>query len=400
MIKKFKYSLLSDAFNEKDINEGINVLKSKKITISKITKNFEKYFAKKIGAKYALMTNSGSSSNLLALSALTNPLNIKEITPGSEVIIPAICWSTSLWPIIQNNLKPIFVDVKIDTFNIDIDKIEKKITKKTKAIMIVHVLGTSTNMTKLMQLTKKYKLTLIEDTCESLGTTYKKKQLGTFGRFGTYSFYYSHQITSGEGGMIVCNDSKDYNILKSLRSHGWSRDTLFHKNYSKKYKDLDNRFLFIGPGFNLRPTEIQAAIAFNQFKRFNKMIKLRSDNRKKIINNLKKHKNWNNQFEFVKIDKMIKPSWFGLPILIKDKKINKKKFLEKLTKKGIENRPIISGNFLNQPASKLYNFSFKKNDFKISDDIEKRGFFIGLHTKKISNNELNYIVNSLLSINN
>ena len=400
MIKKFKYNLLSDAFNEKDINEGINVLKSKKITISKITKNFEKYFAKKIGAKYALMTNSGSSSNLLALSALTNPLNIKEITPGSEVIIPAICWSTSLWPIIQNNLKPIFVDVKIDTFNIDIDKIEKKITKKTKAIMIVHVLGTSTNMTKLMQLTKKYKLTLIEDTCESLGTTYKKKQLGTFGRFGTYSFYYSHQITSGEGGMIVCNDSKDYNILKSLRSHGWSRDTLFHKNYSKKYKDLDNRFLFIGPGFNLRPTEIQAAIAFNQFKRFNKMIKLRSDNRKKIINNLKKHKNWNNQFEFVKIDKMIKPSWFGLPILIKDKKINKKKFLEKLTKKGIENRPIISGNFLNQPASKLYNFSFKKNDFKISDDIEKRGFFIGLHTKKISNNELNYIVNSLLSINN
>jgi len=400
MIKKFKYSLLSDAFNEKDINEGINVLKSKKITISKITKNFEKYFAKKMGAKYALMTNSGSSSNLLALSALTNPLNIKEITPGSEVIIPAICWSTSLWPIIQNNLKPIFVDVKIDTFNIDIDKIEKKITKKTKAIMIVHVLGTSTNMTKLMQLTKKYKLTLIEDTCESLGATYKKKQLGTFGRFGTYSFYYSHQITSGEGGMIVCNDSKDYNILKSLRSHGWSRDTLFHKNYSKKYKDLDNRFLFIGPGFNLRPTEIQAAIAFNQFKRFNKMIKLRSDNRKKIINNLKKHKNWNNQFEFVKIDKMIKPSWFGLPILIKDKKINKKKFLEKLSKKGIENRPIISGNFLNQPASKLYNFSFKKNDFKISDDIEKRGFFIGLHTKKISNNELNYIVNSLLSINN
>ena len=400
MIKKFKYSLLSDAFNEKDINEGINVLKSKKITISKITKNFEKYFAKKIGAKYALMTNSGSSSNLLALSALTNPLNIKKITPGSEVILPAICWSTSLWPIIQNNLKPIFVDVKIDTFNIDIDKIEKKITKKTKAIMIVHVLGTSTNMTKLMQLTKKYKLTLIEDTCESLGATYKKKQLGTFGKFGTYSFYYSHQITSGEGGMIVCNDLKDYNILKSLRSHGWSRDTLFHKNYSKKYKDLDNRFLFIGPGFNLRPTEIQAAIAFNQFKRFNKMIKLRSHNRNKIINNLKKHKNWNNQFEFVKIDKMIKPSWFGLPILIKDKKINKKKFLEKLSKKGIENRPIISGNFLNQPASKLYNFSFKKNDFKISDDIEKRGFFIGLHTKKISNNELNYIVNSLLSINN
>jgi len=399
MIKKFKYNLLSDAFNKKDIKEGIKVLKSKKITISKITRNFEKYFAKKIGAKYALMTNSGSSSNLLALSALTNPLNIKKVPPGSEVIIPAICWSTSLWPIIQNNLKPIFVDVKIDTFNIDIDKIEKEITKKTKAIMIVHVLGTSTNMTKLMQIAKKYKLDLIEDTCESLGATYDKKKLGTFGRFGTYSFYYSHQITSGEGGMIVCNDLKDYNILKSLRSHGWSRDTIFNKKYSKKYKNIDDRFLFIGPGYNLRPTEIQAAIAFNQFKRLNQMIKVRSNNRNKIINNLKKNKNWDNQFEFVMIDKKIKPSWFGLPILIKNKKINKKKFLEKISKKGIENRPIISGNFLNQPASKLYNFNIKKNDFKNSNDIEKRGFFIGLHTKKISNNELKYIVNNLLNIN-
>ena len=399
MIKKFKYNLLSDAFNNKDIKEGIKVLKSKKITISKITRNFEKYFAKKIGAKYALMTNSGSSSNLLALTALTNPLSVKKISPGSEVIIPAVCWSTSLWPIIQNNLKPIFVDVEIDTFNIDIDKIEKKITKKTKAIMVVHVLGTSTNMTKLKQLAKKYKLDLIEDTCESLGATYNKKKLGTFGRFGTYSFYYSHQITSGEGGMIVCNDLKDYNILKSLRSHGWSRDTIFHKKYIKKYKNLDDRFLFIGPGYNLRPTEIQAAIAFNQFKRLNQMIKARSNNRSKIINNLKKNKNWDNQFEFVKIDKKIKPSWFGLPILIKNKKINKKRFLEKISKNGIENRPIISGNFLNQPASKLYNFNIKKNDFKNSNDIEKRGFFIGLHTKKISKNELNYIVNNLLSIN-
>jgi len=398
MKKKFEYKLLSNAFNNSDIKSGINVLKSKKITISKITKKFEKFFAKKNGCKYALMTNSGSSANLLAIAALTNPLNLKKIPANSEIIIPAVCWSTSLWPIVQNNLKPVFVDVDINTFNIDVEKIEKKITKKTKAIMLVHVLGTSTNMKKLLSLTKKYKLDLIEDTCESLGATYDKKKLGTFGRFGTYSFYYSHQITSGEGGMIVCNDSKDYNIIKSLRSHGWSRDTMFHNNFSKKFKELDDRFLFIGPGYNVRPTEIQSAIAFNQFKRLKQFMNIRNENRNKIINALKKNNKWDNQFEFVKVDKKIIPSWFGLPILINDKKINKKKFLKKISSEGIENRPIISGNFLNQPASKFYNFNINKNDFFNSNEIEKRGFFIGLHTKKITQIELKNIAKILLKV--
>ena len=399
MIKNFKYPLLTNAFSAKDINAGINVLRSKRLTMSKITKKFENIFAKKIGSKYALMTNSGSSANLLALSCLTNPLIKNKIPNGSEVIIPAICWSTSLWPIIQNNLKPVFVDVELETFNIDIKSIEKKITKKTKAIMLVHVLGTSANMTKLLKIAKKYKLDLIEDTCESLGAKYNDKKLGTIGRFGTYSFYYSHQITSGEGGMIVCNNINDYNVLKSLRSHGWSRDTILHNNFKKRYKNLDDRFLFIGPGYNVRPTEIQSAIALNQFKRLNKFIKIRDINRNKIINNLKKNKKWNDQFTFVTVRKNIKPSWFGLPMLINKNYIhNKKKFLYYLSKKGIENRPIISGNFLNQPASKFYKFNSTKNVFKNADEIENRGFFIGLHTNNIKNTEIKYIINTLLDI--
>ena len=395
----YKYPLLSEAFSTKDINEGINVLRSKQITMSKITKKFELHFAKKMGAKYAIMTNSGSSANLLALSCLTNPLSKKKILPNSEVIIPAICWSTSLWPIIQNNLKPVFVDVELGTFNIDIDNLEKKITKKTKAIMLIHVLGTSTNMSKLLKIVKKYKLDLIEDSCESLGAKYNKRNLGTFGRFGTYSFYYSHQITSGEGGMIVCNDTNDYNVLKSLRSHGWSRDTDLHNSFKKNYKNLDDRFLFIGPGYNVRPTDIQAAIALNQFKRLNKFIKTRNTNRNKIINFLKMDNKWNNQFSFVRVDINTKPSWFGLPILINKKYAHiKKKFLNHLSKKGIENRPIISGNFLNQPASKFFNFRSTKMDFKNADEIENRGFFIGLHTKNLKQLELKYISNCLLDI--
>ena len=399
MNKKFKYPLLSNAFNNQDIKVGINVLKSKFITMSKITYNFEKYFAKKIGSRYAVMTNSGSSANLLAISCLTNPLAINKLINGDEVIIPAVCWSTSLWPLIQNNLKPVFADVELDTFNLDLDKIEKKITKKTKAIMLVHVLGISTNMDRLKKIINKHNLILIEDTCESLGASYNKKKLGTIGRFGTYSFYYSHQITSGEGGMVVCDDINDYNILKSLRSHGWSRNTTFHKKISKKFNRLDKRFLFIGPGYNVRPTEIQSAIAFNQFKRLNKFMEIRNQNRDKIIKCLKNHRKWNGQFKFVKIDKKIKPSWFGLPILInmKYKKV-KNLFLENLSKKGIENRPIISGNFLNQPVSKFYNFNFKKENFKNSNEVEDRGFFIGLHTKKISKIEIDKITENLLNI--
>ena len=399
MIKKFKYPLLSDAFSKSDINCGLKVLSSKHITMSKITRNFEKQFAKKLGCKYALMTNSGSSANLLAVSAIINPLFKNKLKPGDEVLIPAVCWSTSLWPIIQNNLKPVFVDVELDTFNVSIKDLKKKITSKTKAFMCIHVLGTSANLSQIKKLTNKKNIILIEDTCESLGAKFNNKFLGTFGELGTFSFYYSHQITSGEGGMIVCNNLNNYNIIKSLRSHGWSRETTFHNAYKKKFKNLDDRFLFINSGYNLRPTDIQAAIAHNQFKRLNKFITIRNYNRKKIIEKVKNNKKWNNQFYFINHSKMIKPSWFGLPILIKNKFLNKKKkFLDHLTKCGIENRPILSGNFTNQPATKLYNLNSKKLVFANAQKVENLGFFIGLHTKKISNEIAEYISESLLNI--
>ena len=197
---------------------------------------------------------------------------------------------------------------------------------------------------------------------------------------------------------MILDNIHNYNILKTLRSHGWSRDTYFHKKFKKKYKNLNDKFLFINSGYNLRPTEIQAAIALNQFKRLNIFKKIRQENRDKIIYNLKSSKIWNNQFDFVKISKFMKPSWFGLAILINKKYLNKKnKFINFLNKIGIENRPILSGNFLNQPAAKLYNLDNKKK-FPKADEIEKRGFFIGLHTKKMSNKEIKFLCNNLLKI--
>ena len=394
-----RYKLLDDAFSSQDIEKGIRVLKSKQITMNKETRNFEKNFAKKVGAKYALMVNSGSSANLIALFASINPLQKYCLKKGDEVIIPAICWSTSLWPIVQAGLKPVFVDVDKDTLNMSIKDLEKKINKKTKAIMCVHILGISTEMKKINHICKKKNLILFEDTCESLGTTYDKKYLGTFGDYGMYSFYYSHQITSGEGGMVVCNNEKNYNILKSLRSHGWSRDTSFHKSISKKYKKLDEKFLFINSGFNLRPTEIQAAIGNNQLKRLNKFILIRNYNREKIISALKNNYKWNEQFDFIYPKKNIYPSWFGLAILIKPQYKNKiKNFLKFINSKKIETRPILSGNFNNQPASKLYNISLKNNNFPVSNLIQDTGFFLGIHTKKITLKELNFLSKNLLKI--
>jgi CDP-4-dehydro-6-deoxyglucose reductase, E1 len=395
LIKKDKenskniYQLSPDSFSNEDIIKGIEVLLTKKITMSKITKKFEKEFAKFIGSKYALMVNSGSSANLLATFALINPLKKNKLKKGDECLIPSLCWSTSLWPIVQAGLIPKFVDIDPLTLNISIPDLQKKISNKTKAIMGVHVLGNSTYMDELMKIVKKNKLYLIEDTCESLGSTFNKKYLGNFGDFGTFSFYYSHQITSGEGGMIICNDKKNYEIIHSLRAHGWDRGL----------KNNKNNFNFINSGFNLRPLEISAAIGLNQFKKLNKFKKIRFNNRVKIINKLKKSKKWQDQFTFISPIKKLDPSWFGLPILINKKyKTKKKNFLSFLNKNGIETRPIISGNFLNQQSIKLYGLNKDKKKFKGSQDVEDRGFFIGIHIDPISNKKLDLLEAKLLKI--
>ena len=385
-----KYLLSPNSFSNEDIICGIEVLLSKKITMSNLTKQFEYEFAKYIGAKYALMVNSGSSANLLSTFALVNPLKKNKLKRGDECLIPSLCWSTSLWPIVQAGLVPKFVDISTNTLNISIDQIKKKINKNTKAIMAVHVLGNSTNMDMLKNIVNKNKLYLIEDTCESLGSKYGNKFLGNFGNFGTYSFYYSHQITSGEGGMIICNDKDDYNIIHSLRAHGWDRGL----------KNNKNNFNFINSGFNVRPSEISAAIGYSQFKRLNKFKKIRFTNRNKIISSLKKSNKWKNQFTFIDPIKKLQPSWFGLPILINKEFLSKKnKFLYYLNKNGIETRPIISANFINQKSIKLYNLNPNKAKFKGAQEIENRGFFIGIHIDSISDKKLLFLRDKLLQIN-
>ena len=381
-MSKFFYSLVDNPYRKKDINKAIEVLKSFKITSGIKTINFQNSFKKKIKANNALMVNSGSSANLLALQCLINPYRKKRLKRGDEILIPSLCWSTSLWPIIQSGLKPKFVDIEKTTLNIDLKDLKSKITKKTKGILLVHVLGNSTNMNELMKIKNKHNLYLIEDTCESLGTKFRNKYLGSFGEFSSFSFYSSHQISSGEGGMICCKHQEDFEILKALRAHGWSRGLKNEQKISKQNKHLDKRFIFYNSGFNVRSTDIAASIGLSQFKDLDKFIKIRNLNRKKIINELDKSNKIRDKITIIKENDGVKASWFGIPIIL-SRKINKKLFIKKIENKGIETRPIISGNFLKQPSIKKYNLK-TNSKMKNADYINNFGFFIGLPTKIIS----------------
>ena len=280
-MKKLFYPLVKNPFLNNDLQEGIKIIKSKQLTLGTKTNQIEKYFDKKFKVKHSTMLNSGSSANLLAFQTLINPYRKKRLKTGDEVLVPTLSWSTSFWPIVQSNLKPVFVDCDLKNLNIDIEDLKKKITKKTKCLILVHVLGHCSNMNEIMKIVKKHKLILIEDTCESIGSKFKNKYLGSFGDFASFSFYASHQISGGEGGMLTCKNPEDFQIIRTLRSHGWIREISNNKNTVfkfKKTKHLDKKFTFCNSGFNLRPTEVSSAIALSQLKRLDKIKKIRSDN--------------------------------------------------------------------------------------------------------------------------
>lgn len=379
MKNRYFYPLTKENLSESDCLEATKVIKSKKITMGKITKKLEFKF-KKIFNQNCIMVNSGSSANLLIFQLLINP-KVKLLKQNDEVLIPAICWSTSLWPIIQSNLKPIFVDINKETLNICLQDLKKKITKKTKALMLVHALGNCTNMDELVSYCKKKKILIIEDTCEALGSKYKNKYLGTYGDFSSFSMYYSHHITSGEGGFISSQKKKYLDLIRVLRSHGWE------KEISNK-----NNWKFINSGFNLRPTDINASIGLSQLKRLKTILKTRRYNYNFVTKSLKESENFNKSFKIIEnIDKNKNIYWFGIPIQLKTSIIKKSNILKKLNKLGVETRPVISGNFANQPAVKLY--KIKSHGLINSNFIEKSTFFIGIHNIKISKKEVKKLCN-------
>lgn len=393
---QYKFPLGYDIHDSEDLLKMIEVIINGKITMGSQVETFEKSFAQYLGVKYAVMVNSGSSANLLALSTITNHKYSKKLNPGDEVLIPAVCWSTSCFPITQNTLRPVFVDVDSKTLNIDLDDLERKITPKTKALMAVHVLGNCCDMGRLMEIINRNNLILIEDTCESLGSAYDRKYLGTFGAIGTYSFYYSHHLCTFEGGAVVTNSEEIYEILKALRAHGWSRNLKNKEEIAQQNPDIDSRFTFINLGYNVRPMELQGAMGSSQLKK----LAQKNLNRKLNYNQIKRKIEQDKRNTFLSFPTETENAdsvWFGIVLFLDS--VDLKSYINYLTENSVETRPIISGNMVRQPVIKDLYPELKPENFPGAEVIHHTGLFIGLSCELMSDEKIDELVNILLGYN-
>lgn len=383
-----RVNLHSPTFGEEEIQAACDQMRTTQVTMGKQVRAFEGQCAEHFGSSHALMCNSGSSANLLAVAALSNPSWPFPMKPGDEVIVPALSWATSVWPIIQHGLIPVFVDCDLATYNFDYAKLEAAITPKTRAIMVVHVYGNPCDMDIITNLAVKYGLFIIEDTCESMGATFKGKSVGTFGHVGTMSLYYSHHITTFEGGLCFSNDHKFIDLMRILRAHGWSRESDEHEAYTRMHPDIDPRFIFVNIGYNLRPTEVQAVIGMKQLPKLPGIIQTRRTVWNKYRTYLDKYTEF---FRFQHEEPHGKASWFGFCVTLTDKcKFSLKDITSFLQSRGIETRPIIAGNMARHPALKMYAHRIS-GTLENCDTIMQKGFAIGCH-QAITKEQVDYVV--------
>lgn len=374
-------------FDEKELKLLIDSSLDFWLTSGRYAEEFEKKFSDFVGVKYAMLTNSGSSANLLALTSLTSHLlGDKRLKPGDEVITIAAGFPTTLNPIIQNNLIPVFVDVDIPTYNINVNELERAITPRTRAIMIAHTLGNPFNLEKVMEIKRKYNLWLIEDCCDALGSIYDGKMVGTFGDVATCSFYPAHHITMGEGGIVFTNNDRIARAVVSIRD--WGRDCYCKvgvsntcgKRFSGKYGDLpygyDHKYVYSHIGYNLKITDMQAAIGVAQIEKLPRFIKIRRENFSKWYKIFKKYEKY---FILPQATEKSDPSWFGFPLSVKPESIfTRNELTNYLSKNKIETRNLFAGNLIRQPAylnieKRVY------GDLKNTDFIMNSTFFIGTY---------------------
>lgn len=386
---EYKYKLSDGTWGKEEIIAISEAITSDKFTMWNRVKAFEKAFADYFGSKYAVMVNSGSSANLVLISAL---LYSGKLNKGDEVIVPAVSWSTTYFPITQNGLKIKFLDIDKDTLNIDTSQLENAISNDTKAIFAVNLLGNPNNFDILLRTCKKYNLLLLEDNCEALGAKYNNKYTGTFGTGGTFSFFYSHHICTMEGGMVLTDDKTLYEYMLSLRAHGWTRNLSKDSDiYQKNPDEFYELFNFILPGYNLRPLEIEAAIGIEQLKKVDKIIENRRKNAEYFKKRLVDMRIYSTQTE------LGESSWFGFPIILKEKYQGYKDLIINFLKeRGIEVRPIVAGNFLRNPVKKYIDYQLF-GDLKNSDYIHDNGFFVGNHSI-VDYDGINYLMDNLEEI--
>jgi len=372
----FKFPLSTSTWGKEEYSIIQNVIDSGMFTMGKYVNLFEQNFAKFVDSKYCVMVNSGSSANLLMVASLFYTKNSKiKLKRGDEVIVPAVSWSTTYYPLYQYGLKIKFVDIDLNTLNYDLEQLELAVTDKTRMIMAVNLLGNPNDFDCLYKIIERRNIILIEDNCESLGARYKGKYTGTFGLMGSYSSFFSHHICTMEGGLIVTDNEELYHILLSLRAHGWTRN-LPKKNYvcDVKSDDLfEELFHFVLPGFNVRPLELEGAVGLEQLKRLPSMLVERRKNAKLLQQKLLNNSNIIIQQEIEE------SSWFGFSLTIRPgSKLKRKDLLINLNQLGFECRPIVTGNFTKNEVVKYFNYEIH-NKLKNAEYIDKNGLFVGNH---------------------
>ena len=365
------YPLASDTWSKEEVNAILDVIESKKFTMGDKVKELEKEFANFFKSKYCVMTSSGSTANLIGIASLFFRQK-NTLKKGDEVIVPAVSWSTTYFPLQQYGLKLKFIDIDLNTLNYDLIQLEKAITNKTKLIVAVNLLGNPNNFTKIKSIIKGKEIILMEDNCESMGAKFGSEYTGTFGIIGTFSSFFSHHIATMEGGYILTDDEEIYHILLSLRAHGWTRDLPMNNLVTSKSNNAFNEsFRFVLPGYNVRPIEMSGAIGIQQLKKLPDFLY----QRKKNADLFKKLFADSQKFIFQK--EIGESSWFGFSFVIKPEcNIDRESIIQELNRNHIDVRPIVTGNFVRNEVMKYIDHEVF-GDLKNADLIHEKGFFVG-----------------------
>ncbi|KZN51392.1 DegT/DnrJ/EryC1/StrS family aminotransferase [Pseudoalteromonas luteoviolacea] len=387
------YSLASSTWDDNELDAIKRVIESDMFTMGKEVAKYEKEFADFFGSKYAVMVNSGSTANLLMIAALFFTKNPElKLQRGDEVIVPAVSWSTTYFPLQQYGLKVKFVDIDRKTLNIDLDKLEDAITPKTKAIFAVNLLGNPNDFARLNSIIEERNIILLEDNCESMGATFNGKQAGTFGIMGSYSSFFSHHIATMEGGCITTDDEELYHILLCIRAHGWTRNLPKENLVSgiKSDDPFEESFKFMLPGYNVRPLEMSGAIGIEQLKKLPSFIEQRRKNAHLFIELFGSH-------PYIEIQQEVgESSWFGFSLVLKENSpITREQLITVLREHGIECRPIVTGNFLkNKEVLEFFDYEIGSS-IECAEYIEEHGLFVGNHQVDLTE-QLTLLSNALL----
>jgi len=372
------YDLASSSWGPEEIAAMRRVIESGRYTMGEHVERFEEAFRARFGVKHALMVGSGSAANLVSVAALSYVRN-RPLQRGDEVIVPAISWATTYYPLQQYGFRLKFVDIEIDTLNMDVSRLEQALTPRTRMVVAVSILGNPCALDRLRAFCDRHGLILFEDNCESMGSSLNGKLAGTFGDVGTFSTFFSHHISTMEGGVLVTNDAELAHVARSMRAHGWTRDLPADTTiYEKRDEDFFEAYRFILPGYNARPLEIAGAIGVEQLKKLDAMVEARRRNAALF------QKLFAADERFIIQRENGRSSWFCFTIVLNpDLRIDRAKVMAALKQADIGYRIITGGNFLRHDVIRYFDYE-RVGEIKNADIAHDRGFFVGNHPQDLA----------------